>query len=715
MDNRPAESVSHDLDALFRLGVVGGVSDEQLLERFAAQTESDSEIAFDAIVRRHGPMVMGVCRRSLGNHHDAEDAFQATFIVLAMRAGAVRKRQSLGPWLHGVAARICQRARLVNRRRQETPIPAGDLIEDRGQGPALADLNRVLDEELRQLPDKYRLPVVLCYLEGRAQEEAARELGWTKGTVSGRLARAKEVLQRRLIRRGLAPAVALSAASLLSESASASASVGAPLLASTVRTATLASFSGLKAGSTTAEVGNLVRLAVRALALGRIAKMTAVVFLFGIGASAIATQALSPPWQAWQNIANTKAKVTGGRNAIQRGPRLDRFGDVLPPDIKTRLGTTQRRHTARVVGVAFSDEDNTAVTAQADGLVRFWDVEIGRQLRSIDVTAATIAGTKSVRQIAVSRDGKHIAAAGFVREAGTGRPVDTVWIVNLRDGRPLRTIDSKTTGLQCLAYSPDGTTIATGASAGEVKLWDIATGDCRKTITLAQNQLVFAVSFSADEKILAANQGDGVTLCDLQSGDKKLLTIPSIAGFTPHFSDDGRYLAIGKLGAESVIWDRQSSLQQHTVRGFALGFSPDGRSLLVARSDEGAISLINAETGDEQWKTVLGSAMQYGGLTFTSDGKTIIVSWDNVVRFIEADTGREKVESNDAHRGAVSAGWRESSIRLYSTEDGHEIDTFACPATRTHPSAIAFAPDSGGLAVGLDDTTAVIFNVRNGR
>ena len=149
---------------------------------------------------------MGVCRRLLGNHHDAEDAFQATFIVLALRAGAVRKGQSLGPWLHGVAARICQRARLVSRRRQEEPIPAGGLIDPGGRDPALADLNRVLDEELRRLPDKYRLPVVLCYLEGRSQEEAARELGWTKGTVSGRLARAKEVLQHRLIRRGLAPA-----------------------------------------------------------------------------------------------------------------------------------------------------------------------------------------------------------------------------------------------------------------------------------------------------------------------------------------------------------------------------------------------------------------------------------------------------------------------------------------------------------------------------
>ena len=156
-------------------------------------------------MRRHGPMVLGVCRRVLRGHHDAEDAFQATFMVLALQAGMVRKRKSLGPWLHGVAARIARRARLIDRRREEEPIPAEGLAAPEGRNPALADLDQVVDIEISKLPDKYRLPVIICYLQGRTQEEAARELGWTKGTVSGRLARAKELLQRRLIRRGLGP------------------------------------------------------------------------------------------------------------------------------------------------------------------------------------------------------------------------------------------------------------------------------------------------------------------------------------------------------------------------------------------------------------------------------------------------------------------------------------------------------------------------------
>jgi WD40 repeat protein len=143
--------------------------------------------------------------------------------------------------------------------------------------------------------------------------------------------------------------------------------------------------------------------------------------------------------------------------------------------------------------------------------------------------------------------------------------------------------------------------------------------------------------------------------------------MPLIGGFAPTFSGDGRYMATTKIGAESVVWDRLSNQPHHTVRGSALGFSPDSRSLLVARSDEGAISLINSETGDEQWKAVLGSALQYGGLAFAPDGKTIALSWDNVVRFFEADSGRERFEANDAHRGAVSA--------VCYTPDAREIVT----------------------------------------
>ena len=123
MGDRRAESALRDLDALFRLGVVSGMSDGQLLERFAAQSDPEGQLAFEAIVRRHGPMVLGVCLRALGNYHAAEDAFQATFMVLAVKSRAIRKQDSLGPWLHGVAMRIARRRAVQARRGKGQSIP----------------------------------------------------------------------------------------------------------------------------------------------------------------------------------------------------------------------------------------------------------------------------------------------------------------------------------------------------------------------------------------------------------------------------------------------------------------------------------------------------------------------------------------------------------------------------------------------------------------
>ena len=305
------------------------------------------------------------------------------------------------------------------------------------QDAALADLNRVLDDELRRLPEKYRVPVVLCYLEGQSQDEAARQLGWTKGTVSGRLARARAILQRRLVRRGLAPAAALAGAALGSDAVAAA--LGAPLVASTVRTATLASFAGLKTGSITTEVAALVRAAVRAMLLGRIAKVSAFLLIFMVGASAVATQILGPEWPAGHRRSDGKQPpVPTPANFERPAPRLDRFGHPLPPGVVTRLGTTQRRHTARVVSVGFSIDGAAAITCQVDGLVRFWDAENGSQRELIDLTSGTYGDHLSIRQVAMSRDGRYLAAAGFLRNAAAGNRGDRVWILSLPAVRVVR-------------------------------------------------------------------------------------------------------------------------------------------------------------------------------------------------------------------------------------------------------------------------------------
>src|SRR5262249_50511698 len=149
------------------------------------------------IIHRHGPMVLGVCRCILRDEHTAEDAFQATFLVLALKAETIRKPDALGSWLHGVAGRISRRARNLSDRRGEQQLAPGSLAlrAPKGNEIDIAELRSVLDEEVDRLPAAYRQAVVLCYLEGKTQEDAARELGWSKGTVSGRLARAKDLLR----------------------------------------------------------------------------------------------------------------------------------------------------------------------------------------------------------------------------------------------------------------------------------------------------------------------------------------------------------------------------------------------------------------------------------------------------------------------------------------------------------------------------------------
>jgi len=241
MANARSEDVLRDIHTLFDSGTAAGLSDAQLLERFAARRAEASEAthaaeaAFAALVGRHGPMVLGVCRRVLSQPDDVEDAFQATFLVLVRRAGSVRVGDSLGRWLHGVARRVAAKARVRSeQRRVRSPTNGGEPVVS-GFDPVRAELLAALDEELGRLPGKYQAPVVLCHLEGLTHAEAAHRLHWPVGTVSGRLSQARALLQQRLTRRGFTRAVGPLAALLASESLSAS--VPEPLARSLGRTA----------------------------------------------------------------------------------------------------------------------------------------------------------------------------------------------------------------------------------------------------------------------------------------------------------------------------------------------------------------------------------------------------------------------------------------------------------------------------------------------
>jgi RNA polymerase sigma factor (sigma-70 family) len=255
------------------------LADGSLLGCFIDQLD---QAAFETLVRRHGPMVLGVCRRILENHHDAEDAFQATFLVLVHKAHTIRPRALVGNWLHGVALQTALKARQRMTRRRAKEKQVLELPEPEASAPdSWNELRPLLDQELARLPDKYRAAVVLCDLEGKSYKEAARQLGWPAGTLSVRLARARKMLASRLARKGWAlPAASLGA--FLSAQA-APASITPAVLDSTVRAAiSLAAGQGIASGIVSTQVAFLVKGVMKAMLVSKLKALSSWVLVFGV-------------------------------------------------------------------------------------------------------------------------------------------------------------------------------------------------------------------------------------------------------------------------------------------------------------------------------------------------------------------------------------------------------------------------------------------------
>jgi len=218
MANLATQAFTEHLQTLFRAGTCAGLSDGELLDRFLSGRDEAGELAFEALVTRHGPMVLRVCHNLLDDPHDLHDAFQAVFLVLARRGGAIRSRESIGSWLYGVAVRVGARARVTAIRRRvrdrrttqaAQAIAAAVTREDDILSIERNDGAEVVHQEVSRLPEKYRAPIVLCYLEGLTHDEAAARLSWPVGTVRSRLSRARETLRNRLNRRGVTASIAI--------------------------------------------------------------------------------------------------------------------------------------------------------------------------------------------------------------------------------------------------------------------------------------------------------------------------------------------------------------------------------------------------------------------------------------------------------------------------------------------------------------------------
>ncbi|WZO97617.1 RNA polymerase sigma factor [Isosphaeraceae bacterium EP7] len=296
-------SVLGRVQRLFGHGTVAGLGERELLDRFVAARD---EGAFEALLDRFGPMVMGVCRRALDDPHDVDDAFQATFLVLVVRARTIRDGDRLGPWLHGVATKVASRARIQGRQRRRRE--AGDAEGLMGEVPVeveRSELRAVLDEELERLPESYRQPIILCYLQGQTHDEAAARLRWPVGTVRSRMARGRDLLRGRLERRGMA----LSTAALFLETEVGPATASAALIRATLEAAMrVAAGKTIAAGMVSAAVLTLAQGVTTTMTMSTFTWTAGIVLALGLAGGGIGVAALQD---------NAGAQVPGDEPSVE--------------------------------------------------------------------------------------------------------------------------------------------------------------------------------------------------------------------------------------------------------------------------------------------------------------------------------------------------------------------------------------------------------------
>jgi RNA polymerase sigma factor (sigma-70 family) len=330
-------AVLQHVRTLFGVGTVAGLADAQLLERFVTRSGEAAEGAFATLVGRHGPMVLRVCRSILRDEHDAQDAFQATFLILVRRAGAVRNRDSVASWLYGVAYRTacCARTATARRRRHERHAARTMAVQVSGEEDR-DDFGPVLHEELGRLPERFRAPIVLCDLEGQTHEQAARQLACPVGTVKSRLARGRGRLRSRLIRRGLTPSAGVLGASL--SAGAAPVVVPTNLVHSSVNTAMRLAAGKGAAGAISAEVLSLMKGTMKLMTLARI-KVVATVVCIGLAG---ARAGLSDPDGDSRNGRPSSADAPGNPDSRVQAEKVATEPTPKIADVEITVETSSR-------------------------------------------------------------------------------------------------------------------------------------------------------------------------------------------------------------------------------------------------------------------------------------------------------------------------------------------------------------------------------------
>jgi RNA polymerase sigma factor (sigma-70 family) len=698
--------------------------DTDLLRDYLAAGDPGS---FAALVRRHGPLVWRVCRQVLGHHHDAEDAFQATFLLLARKAGTIRAHTHLAGFLHGVAYRVAMTAKraAARRRLRERQTPGRDQPSSSLEA-ASREVQTLLHEEIDRLPVKYRVPLLLCCVEGMSRAEAAQLLGLKEGTLWSRLAEARGRLRSRLARRGIDLFAVLSATALTTVAAQAA----PPSLEKTINA--ILGDAARSAGATA-----LVRKVSTAMLITRMKLATAVLILSGVLAMGVGLVA-RPSGKEEQPRQESKTVGTVVPAEIPK-TGFDRHGDALPAGALLRIGTLRYR-TGGGPNQAILSPDGKTVAAASDSGIDLIDLATGKRLTLRDAPVRTRFGHTG-SSLAFTAGGKelvHVTAALNlrVRDVTTGKLLRQL-------GKNLEPRRGAGGLMPVPVVGPRGVRWS--------GVWDVP--DSRSLVVIQDNEVVYLAPASGKversfllpgELVSVAPDGKRLVTLDEkrseailfnESGKEQRRFAPPGPIHRATLAHQGKLLVTVNIESEIRVWDTgtgKERLKLPKIEG-----PRDSSTAFVtvtAVSRDGKTLLAGTKTGEVlRWDLTTGKARkplrphplyQVTGLFCHADGRTLVsVAWDHVVRCTSLTTGKT-VSSGDGFVGytdvarspvgpAVAIGDSRGRLELWDTATGKR--TRLLQSSGSVPCVLCFSRDGKLLAVGQGDGRVVLWEPATGK